>query len=136
MAAESSNDPIRYEVAGGVAGRGRAGPPVNALDLAAVRALIAALNRAAADENVLAVVLASGLPKRFCAGLDIGGLIGKSTDEIRTLVHELYVGLYDAQAQLGKPSIAAGQRPPRGGGVNQAGARAVALLRPKARRRW
>src|SRR5215472_12204072 len=100
-------DPIAYEVSDAIAVVTLARPPVNALDLAAVHALIAALNRAAADENVRAVVLASGVPKRFCAGLDIGGLIGKSTDEIRTLVHELYVGLYDAQAQLGKPSIAA-----------------------------
>ena len=120
MAAESSNDSIRYEVAGGIAAIRLARPPVNALDLAAVRALIAALNRAAADENVRAVVLASGLPKRFCAGLDIGGLIGKSTDEIRTLVHELYVGLYDAQAQLGKPSIAAVNGAARGGGMTVA----------------
>lgn len=113
-------DPIAYEVSSAVALIRLARPPVNALDLAAVRALIAALNRAAADENVRAVVLASAVPKRFCAGLDIGGLIGKLTDEIRTLVHELYVGLYDAQAQLGKPSIAAVNGAARGGGMTVA----------------
>jgi enoyl-CoA hydratase/carnithine racemase len=42
------------------------------------------------------------------------------TDEIRTLVHELYVGLYDAQAQLGKPSIAAVNGAARGGGMTVA----------------
>jgi enoyl-CoA hydratase/carnithine racemase len=120
MAAESSNDPVRYEVAGGIAAIRLARPPVNALDLAAVRALIAALNRAAADEQVRAVVLGSAVPNRFCAGLDIAGLIGKSTDEIRTLVHELYVGLYDAQAQLDKPSIAAVNGAARGGGMTVA----------------
>src|SRR6516162_4511576 len=113
-------DPIAYDVSDAIAVVTLARPPVNALDLAAVHALIAALNRAAADENVRAVVLASGVPKRFCAGLDIGGLIGKSTDEIRTLVHELYVGLYDAQAQLGKPSIAAVNGAARGGGMTVA----------------
>ena len=113
-------DPIAYDVSDAIAVVTLARPPVNALDLAAVHALIAALNRAAADENVRAVVLASGVPKRFCAGLDIGGLIGKSTDEIRTLVHELYVGLYDAQAQLGKPSIAAVNGAARGGGMTMA----------------
>src|SRR5262249_14078204 len=118
--ADSSNDPIRYEIADGIAAIKLARPPVNALDLAAVRALFAALARAAADENVRAVMLASAVPKRFCAGLDIGGLIGKSTDEIRTLVHELYVGLYDAQAQLGKPSIAVVNGAARGGGMTVA----------------
>jgi enoyl-CoA hydratase/carnithine racemase len=113
-------NPVRYEVASGVAVVGLARPPVNALDLAAVRALIAALNRAAADENVRAVVLASAVPKRFCAGLDIGGLIGKSPDDIRTLVHELYVGLCEAQYQLGKPSIAAVNGAARGGGMTLA----------------
>ena len=120
MAAESSNDSVRYEVASGIAAIRLARPPVNALDLAAVRALIAALNRAAADESVRAVVLASTVPNRFCAGLEIPGLVGKSTDEIRTLVHELYVGLYDAQAQLGKPSIAAVNGAARGGGMTVA----------------
>jgi enoyl-CoA hydratase/carnithine racemase len=95
-------------------------PPVNALDLGAVRALIAALNRAAADENVRAVVLASAVPKRFCAGLDINGLIGKSPDEIHMLVHELYVGLSEAQYNLGKPSIAAVNGAARGGGMTLA----------------
>src|SRR5215472_7780934 len=112
-------DPIAYEVSDAIAVVTLARPPVNALDLAAVHALIAALNRAAADENVRAV------------GLDIGGLIGKSTDEIRTLVHELYVGLYDAQAQLGKPSIAAVNGAARGGGMTVA-SRAMSCSPAKA----
>src|SRR6516164_6751697 len=113
-------DPIAYDVSDAIAVVTLARLPVNALDLAAVHALIAALNRAAADENVRAVVLASGVPKRFCAGLDIGGLIGKSTDEIRAFLQSLYIDLFDAQYQLGKPSIAAVNGAARGGGMTMA----------------
>jgi enoyl-CoA hydratase len=95
-------------------------PPVNALDLAMVRSVIAALKRAAADDDVRAVVIASAVAKRFCAGLDIVDLAGRSTDQVRTLVHELYVGLFDAQCQLGKPSIAAVNGAACGGGMTLA----------------
>ena len=55
-------------------------PPVNALDLAMVRGVVAALKRAAADDAVRAVVIASAVAKRFCAGLDIVELAGRSPD--------------------------------------------------------
>jgi enoyl-CoA hydratase len=58
--------------------------------------------------------------KRFCAGLDIAALAGRSPNEIRTLVHELYVGLFDAQYHLGKASIAAVNGAARGGGMTLA----------------
>ena len=95
-------------------------PPVNALDLAMVRGVVAALKRAAADDAVRAVVIASAVAKGFCAGLDIVELAGRSPDQIRTLVHELYVGLFDAQCQLGKPTIAAVNGAARGGGMTLA----------------
>lgn len=120
MPASSAENSVRYEVSEGIASIKLARPPVNALDLAAVRAVIAALRQAATDNAVRAVVLASAVPKVFCAGLDITEMIGKSSQQIRTLVHELYVGLSEAQHQLGKPSIAAVNGAARGGGMTLA----------------
>ena len=115
MTAERTDDRIRYEVSGGIARIRLARSPVDALDLAMVRGVIAALKRAAADEDVRAVVIASAVAKRFCAGLDITELAGPAPDAIRTLVHELYLGLFDAQCELGKASVAAVNGAARGG---------------------
>ncbi len=120
MTAERSDDRIGYDISGGIAWISLARPPVNALDLAMVRGVIAALKRAAANDAVRAVVIASTVAKRFCAGLDIAELAGPSPDAIRTLVHELYVGLFEAQCALGKTSIAAVNGAARGGGMTLA----------------
>ena len=120
MTAERTDDRIRYEVSGGIACIRLARSPVNAVDLAMVRGVIAALKRAAADEDVRAVVIASAVAKRFCAGLDITELAGPALDAIRTLVHELYLGLFDAQCELGKASVAAVNGAARGGGMTLA----------------
>ena len=52
---------FQYAVSDGIAEIGLDRPPVNALSLALLEALIDALRRAAADESVRAVVLASHL---------------------------------------------------------------------------
>ncbi len=95
-------------------------PPVNALTLDMVRAVAAALRRAAADEAVRAVILTSALPRRFCAGLDLDLLLGQSSKAIRELLQALYLDLHDAQRGLGKPSIAAVGGAARGGGMTLA----------------
>ena len=113
-------NPIDYTVGDGIARITLAHPPVNALTRAHIDDLIAALRRAAADDAVQAVVLASAVPGRFCAGLDLKALHGQGADQIRALLDALYPGLVEAQRNLGKPSIAAIDGAARGGGMTLA----------------
>ncbi len=112
------SDPgVSYAVSHGIARITLDRPPVNALNLETIRAVVAALRRAATDEQARAVVLASAIPRRFCAGLDLTLLLGKSGGQVRELLQALYVELHDAQYHLGKPSIAAVGGAARGGGM-------------------
>ena len=95
-------------------------PPVNALTLDMIGAVVAALKQAAADDDVRAAILTSALPGRFCAGLDLDLLLSADNDKIRALLQSLYLDLHDAQRALGKPSIAAVGGAARGGGVTLA----------------
>jgi enoyl-CoA hydratase len=114
----SMSDPgVSYTGASGVARITLNRPPVNALSLDTIRAIVAALLRAAADREARAVVLTSAVPRRFCAGLDLALLLGKSSEQVREVLQALYVDLHDAQYSLGKPSIAAVGGAARGGGM-------------------
>src|SRR5215472_3193444 len=115
-----ADETVRYEVADGTARIALNRPPVNALDLDMIKRVVAALERAARDDAVRAVVLASAVPGRFCAGLDLGILLGKSGTKVRDFLQELYVRLHDVQHNLGKPSIAAVGGAARGGGMTMA----------------
>ena len=108
---------VHYEVSEKVARIVLARPPVNALSLEMIRGVVAALNRAADDREARVVVLSSAVAKRFSAGLDLEILLGKRPEEIREFLQELYIKLYDAQYNLGKPSIAAVGGAARGGGM-------------------
>lgn len=116
----TTHEDLRYDVSGRIAEISLGRPPVNALSLSLLEQLIAALRRAAADENVRAVVLTSALPRRFSAGLDLRLLLGKPASEVRELLDKLYVELAYAQYNLGKPSIAAVGGSARGGGMTLA----------------
>src|SRR6266571_7378197 len=72
---------LRYDVSDRIAEISLARPPVNALSLSLLEQLIAAFRRAAADDNVRAVVLTSAVPRRFSAGLDLA--MPKSPADVR-----------------------------------------------------
>ena len=118
--AKASDAVVRYELSERVARITLARPPVNALSLEMIRAVVTAVKRAADDREARAVVLLSSIAKRFSAGLDLDILLGKSGGDIRKFLQELYIGLYDAQYNLGKPSIAAVGGAARGGGMTMA----------------
>src|ERR1700685_4829388 len=125
-------DAVRYAVAERVAHIVLDRPPVNALSLDMIRAVIAASRQAAADDEARAVVLSSASPRSFCAGLDLAALLGKSRAQVREFVHALYVELHEAQFNLGKPSIAAVGGSARGGGMTMAISCDVILAEQKA----
>lgn len=113
-------NPVRYEVRDGIAEIQLFHAPVNALDVGVLDALIGALEKANADAGVRAVLLASSLPGRFCAGLDMKQLLQSPPARVRELLTRLYIKLYDAQFNLTKPSISVVSGAVRGGGMTVA----------------
>jgi len=111
---------IRYEVRDNVAEILLDNPPVNALDRGLMDDLLATLERAGRDDEVGAIIIASAVPGRFCAGLDLGTYLKSSPEEARDIVESLYARLCDIQFNLGKPSIAAICGAARGGGMSLA----------------
>ncbi len=108
---------VDYEVRDRVAEITMNHAPVNALTEAMLDGILSGLSRAAADAQVRAVILRSGLARRFCAGLDLTVLGGQTSSELRAVVEKLYVRICDAQFDLGKPSIAVVNGSARGGGM-------------------
>lgn len=111
---------VEYRVHEGIAEIVLGNPPANALTEPMVAELIAALDRAGADDAVAVVLVRSAVPRRFCAGLDLGLLDGAGPEAVRSLLETLYVGLYEAQRRLGKPSVAVVNGAARGGGMTLA----------------
>ena len=95
-------------------------PPLNAFSIAFLNEIIAALRRAGADPDVRAVVLTSEIPGMFCAGLDLDIILGSDEPTVRQFLNRLYVELWDVQANLGKPTLAAVDGAARGGGMTLA----------------
>lgn len=111
---------VKYEVHDRVVEIALDHGPVNALTEPMLDQLLAALRRASDDPLIRAVILRSDLPRRFCAGLDLSAVGRMANADLRALVEKLYVGIYDAQSRLGKPSIAAVNGTARGGGMTLA----------------
>lgn len=111
---------VHYSVDAHIASIRLARAPLNAFSLAFLDEIIAALRDAAADPDVRAVVLASDIPKMFCAGLDLDIILGSDEATIRAFLNRLYTELWEVQRTLGKPSIAAVDGAARGGGMTLA----------------
>lgn len=120
MAVHAGASSVIYDVKGFVAEIVLNRDPVNALSMELIEAVIAAFRRAAADDEVRAVVLSSAFERVFCAGLDLDLVRGKSGLEFRGFLEKLYLELFDVQYRLGKPSIAAVRGAARAGGMTLA----------------
>lgn len=107
---------VRYSVSDTIAEIVLDRPPVNALSMPLIDALLAALGKARDDEAVRAVVVASA-HKVFCAGLDLDIVRGRSGVETRRFLERLYFTLNDIQYRMGKPTIAAIDGAARAGGM-------------------
>ena len=116
----STDAKIHYEVSKHIAEIVLDRPPVNAFSVPFLDDILSAFRRAADDENVRAVILRSALPERFCAGLDLDIILGKSGLDVRKFLQKLYIDLWDIQTKMGKPTIAAVNGAARGGGMTLA----------------
>jgi enoyl-CoA hydratase len=111
---------VRYAAADHIAVITLARPPLNAFSIGFLDEILSALRRAAADPSVRVVVLASGIEKMFCAGLDLDIIIGSDDPTIRAFLNRLYIELWDVQQNMNKPTIAAVDGAARGGGMTLA----------------
>lgn len=111
---------IRYDVRNRTAEILFDNPPVNALSEQMLDDYLAALQRAADDDDVLAVIVGSAVPDRFCAGLNLMAIHEGEQGKVRDLLQRLYVRNVDTQFHMGKPTIAAVDGTARGGGMTLA----------------
>ena len=81
-------DHVRYAVADHIATITLARPPLNAFSIAFLDQIIAALRRASADPDARVVILASGIEKMFCAGLDLDIILGSDDATIRAFLEK------------------------------------------------
>lgn len=95
-------------------------PPINGLTTGMMTDLMSALRQLGDDPDVRAIVLGSGLPGRFCGGLDLPKFRRSSPGEAYAMVDALYRQLHELQASLPKPVIAAITGSVRGGGMSVA----------------
>lgn len=109
---------VRYEVRDGIAQILLDNPPVNGITLGLLELLMSHLRQAGADASVRAIVLGSALSGRFCGGLDLPKFSQSAPADVHAVVHKLYFELFELQASLPKPVIAAITGSVRGGGMS------------------
>lgn len=112
--------PVNYSTYQNVAEIELNRPPVNALVTPMIDQLLEALQQARSDQQVRVVIIRAGAPGPFCAGLDLKELDGRTAEQTHELIEKLYVHMSEAQARLGKPSIAVVEGAARGGGMTLA----------------
>src|SRR5712672_4708196 len=107
---------VRYSLSDRIAEIMLDRPPVNALSMPLIDALLAALQKAKDDPSVSAVIIGS-MHKVFCAGLDLDIIRGRPGIETKKFLERLYFALNDTQYRMGKPTIAAIDGAVRAGGM-------------------
>jgi 2-(1,2-epoxy-1,2-dihydrophenyl)acetyl-CoA isomerase len=105
------SEPVRYDVQAQVATITMNRPDaMNSLDTATKEALLAAIRRASADQDVRAVVL-TGTGRAFCVGQDlrehVESISSKSLEEVWATVDEHYSPIALGLTTMPKPVIAA-----------------------------
>ena len=116
----SSDAKVHYEISDNIAEIVLDRPPVNAFSIPFLDDILSALKRASQDDEARAVILRSALPDRFCAGLDLDIILGKTKPDVQKFLQRLYPELWDIQTKMGKPTIAAVNGAARGGGMTLA----------------
>ena len=97
--------------------------PVNALSTELVDEILESYTAAKNDPSVRCLMLESGLPKVFCAGVDLDMMRGGNSMRIRKYLEKLYLDMHLAQYRMGKPTIAVVNGPARAAGVDHQGGR-------------
>jgi enoyl-CoA hydratase len=113
----SSSHRLDYEVKDRVAVIALNRPPVNAIDVAMIDAIHAALRKAEADPDVRAVIITSALDGMYCGGMDLRMAAEGSVADLRAFLDKFYIQTMNIQYEMTKPTIAVVNGPARGAGM-------------------
>lgn len=113
----SSSHRLDYEVKDRVALIALNRPPVNAIDVAMIDAIHAALRKAEADPDVRAVIITSALDGMYCGGMDLRMAAEGSVADLRAFLDKFYIQTMNIQYEMTKPTIAVVNGPARGAGM-------------------